>query len=184
MHDQLPGAGRQSAQRRDRHRARLHDDHPFLHRRSADARHAAQGSLPRPRRGAVDDPDHDRRGEGGRPRAAGAQGQARRLGDPRADAERFGRRLQVCRQAQDQHGRDQQRDQGDRGRQRSAQGHPRLYRSSPMSRSTSTTTTAPRSSISTRPRSSTAISSACSPGTTTNGASRTAWPTPRSRWRS
>ena len=52
MHDQLPGAGRQGAQRRDRHRARVHDDHPFLHRRSADARHAAQGSLPRPRRGA------------------------------------------------------------------------------------------------------------------------------------
>ena len=100
VHDQLPGAGRQGAQRRDRHRARLHDDHPFLHRRSADARHAAQGSLPRPRRGAVDDPDHDRRGEGGRPRAAGAQGQARRLGDPRADAERLGRRPQVRRQAQ------------------------------------------------------------------------------------
>ena len=35
-----------------------------------------------------------------RPRAAGAQGQARRRRDPRADAERLGRRLQVRRQAQ------------------------------------------------------------------------------------
>ena len=52
VHDQLPRPGRQGAQRRDRHRPRLHDDDPFLHRRPADARHAAQGSLPRPRRGA------------------------------------------------------------------------------------------------------------------------------------
>jgi len=36
-------------------------------RRPADARHHAQGSLPRPRRGAVDDPDLDRRGQGRRP---------------------------------------------------------------------------------------------------------------------
>ena len=52
LHDQLPRAGRQGAQRRHRHRARLHDDDPFLHRRPADARHAAQGPLPRraPRR--------------------------------------------------------------------------------------------------------------------------------------
>ena len=76
----------------------------------------------------VDDPDHDRRCESGRSRAAGAQGQAGRFLDPRADAERLGRRLQVCRQAQDQSGRDQQRDQDDCGRQRAAQGHPRLYR--------------------------------------------------------
>ena len=41
-----------------------------------------------------------------------------------------------------------------------------------------------RSSTSTRPRSSTARSCASCRGTTTSGASRTAWPTPRSRWRS
>ena len=46
------------------------------------------------------DPDLDRRGQGDRPGAAGTQGQARRHLDPRADAERLGRRLQVRRQAQ------------------------------------------------------------------------------------
>ena len=40
VHDQLPRAGRQGAERRDRHRSRLHDDDPFLHRRPADAGHA------------------------------------------------------------------------------------------------------------------------------------------------
>ena len=47
------------------------------------------------------DPDLDRRRQGGRPRAAGAQRQARRLLDPRADPERLGGRLQVRRQAHD-----------------------------------------------------------------------------------
>ena len=78
VHDQLPGAGRQGAERRGRHHARLHDDDPRLHRRPADARHDAQGPLPRPRRGAVDDPDLDRRRQGRRPRAARAERQARR----------------------------------------------------------------------------------------------------------
>ena len=151
LHDQLPRAGRQGSQRRDRHRPWLHDDDPFLHRRPADARHAAQGSLPRPRRGAVDDPDDDRRRQGGRPGAAGAQGQARRLFDPRADAQRLGGRLQVRRQEGDVEGGDQRGDQG-RRRERPAQGHPRLSPTSPMSRRTSTTTAIPRSSISTRPR--------------------------------
>ena len=40
-------------QRRHRHRQGLHDHDPLLHRRPADARHDAQGPLPRPRRGAV-----------------------------------------------------------------------------------------------------------------------------------
>ena len=39
---------------------------------------AAQRPLPRPRRGGVDDPDLDRRGQGHRPGAAGADRQARR----------------------------------------------------------------------------------------------------------
>jgi hypothetical protein len=101
LHHQLPGAGGQGAARSHRHRARHHDDDPLLHRRPADAGHDAQGSLSRPRGGAVDDPDLDRRGQGRRPRAAGTQGQARRRLDPRADAERLGRRPQVHRQAQD-----------------------------------------------------------------------------------
>ncbi len=78
VHDQLPRAGRQGAQRRRRHRQGLHDDDPLLHRRPADARHDAQGSLSRPRRRAVDDPDLDRRRQGRRPGAAGTQRQARR----------------------------------------------------------------------------------------------------------
>ena len=44
-------------------------------------------------------PTIDRRRQGRRPRAAGAEGQARRLRDPRADAERLGGRPQVRRQA-------------------------------------------------------------------------------------
>ena len=72
VHDQLPGAGRQGAQRRRRHRQRLHDHDPLLHQRPAVARSGAQGSLSRPRRGADHDPDLDRRGESRRPGAAGA----------------------------------------------------------------------------------------------------------------
>ena len=40
LHHQLPGAGRQGAQRRHRHRQGLHDDDPRLYRRPADARYA------------------------------------------------------------------------------------------------------------------------------------------------
>jgi hypothetical protein len=89
LHHQLPGARRQGPQQRGRHREGLHDHDPFLYRRPADARHDAQGSLPRPRGGPVDDPDLDRRRQGRRPRAAGTQGQARRRFDPRADPERL-----------------------------------------------------------------------------------------------
>ena len=78
-----------------RHRARLHDHDPLLHRRPADAGHAAQGPLPRPRRGHVDDPDLDRRGQGAGPGDPGAGRQARRLLDPRADAQRLGGRPEV-----------------------------------------------------------------------------------------
>ena len=63
---------------------------PLLHQRPAAARPAAQGPAPRARRGAVDDPDDDRRGQGAGRGDAGAQGQARRLLDARADAERVG----------------------------------------------------------------------------------------------
>ena len=60
LHDQLPGAARRRAARDRRHREGHDDDDPLLHRRPADARHHAQGSLPRPRRGTVADPDLDR----------------------------------------------------------------------------------------------------------------------------
>ena len=89
VHDELPRAGREGAERHGRHRAGVHDDDPLLHQRSALARSDAQGSLSRARGGAVHDPDVDGRGEGGRSRAAGAQGQARRRLHPRADARTF-----------------------------------------------------------------------------------------------
>ena len=101
LHHQLPGAGRQGAERHGRHRDRLHDHDPRLYRRPADARHHAQGSLSRPRGGDVDDPDLDRCGQGDRPGAAGTEGQARRRRDPRADPERLGGRSQDRRQARD-----------------------------------------------------------------------------------
>ena len=125
LHHQLPGAGRQGAERHGRHRDRLHDHDPRLYRRPADARHHAQGSLSRPRGGDVDDPDLDRRRQGDRPGAAGAEGQARRRRDPRADPERLGGRPQDRRQARH---RRQGNQRGDEARLRAAaQGHPRLH---------------------------------------------------------
>ena len=72
------------------HQEGLDDHHPLLHERPEHPGLAAQGPAARPRRGPVDDPDHDRRRQGDRRSAAGAQGQARRLLDARADAERLG----------------------------------------------------------------------------------------------
>ena len=92
VHDQLPGAGGQGAPRAVRHRQGLDDDDPLLHERPEPARPAAQGPAARARRGAVDDPDDDRRRLGARRGHPGAEGQARRLRDARADAERVGRR--------------------------------------------------------------------------------------------
>ena len=72
--------------------ARLDDHGARLHQRPEPARPAAQGHAPGPRRGDVDHPDDDRRGLGRGRSAAGAEGQARRHLDARADAERIGRR--------------------------------------------------------------------------------------------
>ena len=88
VHHQLPGAGRQGAERRDRHRARADDHGPRLYQRSEDPRPDPPRPAPRARRGDVDDPDHHRRGARGRRGAARTEGQARRLGDPRAGARR------------------------------------------------------------------------------------------------
>src|SRR5579862_535694 len=126
VHHQLPGAGRQGAQRRRRHRQGLHDDGAFLHQRPALARPGAQGSVPGARRGAEHDPDLDRRRQGGRTGVAGTRRTAGRRRHPRADAERVDDRLQVRRQARDQQGRDQRR--GQTRRRAAAQGHPRLHR--------------------------------------------------------
>ena len=92
LHHQLPGAGREGAARRGRHRPRADDHDPRLHGRPAPAGHAPQGPAPRPRRGDQPDPDLDRRREGGRPGAAGAERQAQRDGDPRPRGHGLGRR--------------------------------------------------------------------------------------------
>ena len=52
----------------------------------------AQGPAPGPGRGAEHHPDLDRRGQGDRPGAAGAEGQAGRLRAAGAGADRFGHR--------------------------------------------------------------------------------------------
>ena len=75
-----------------RHQARLHEHDPRVHERPAHPRLPAQGPAPRPRRRDVDHPDLHRRREGHRPRAAGAEGQARRHLDARPDAGRLRRR--------------------------------------------------------------------------------------------
>ena len=101
LHHELPCAGGQGAERHRRHRDRFHDHDPRLHRRPADARHPAQGPLPRPRGGDVDDPDLHGRGQGDRPGAAGTERQARRRRDPRSHPERLGDRSEDRRSAQD-----------------------------------------------------------------------------------
>ena len=83
LHDQLPGAAGQGAARVVRDRAGPDDDDPRLHRRPAPAGHAAHRPAPLARRGAQPDPDHDRRRQGRRPRAAGAEREAERVLDAR-----------------------------------------------------------------------------------------------------
>ena len=118
-----------------RHRARLHDHDPLLHRRPADAGHPAQGPLPRPRRGHVDDPDLHRRGQGAGPGAAGAGRQARRLLDPRADAQRLGGRPEGRPEPRRDQGRDQRGHERGR-RRRAAEGRAGGDRAIRWSRST------------------------------------------------
>jgi glyceraldehyde 3-phosphate dehydrogenase len=137
------------AQRGGGDRARLHDHDPQLHGRPADARHHAQGPLPRPRGGAVDDPDLD-----GAAKAVGKvlpepQRQARRRGDPGAHAQRLGGGLQVRGQRETSVEEINERDKGARSRRlRASSASPRRS----WSRRTSTTTRIPRSSTWTRPR--------------------------------
>ena len=72
LHDQLPGAGGEGAQRHGRHQSRADDDDPRLHRRPAPAGHAAQGPAPRPRGRDQPDPGLDRRRQGDRRRDPGS----------------------------------------------------------------------------------------------------------------
>ena len=85
VHHQLPRADGEGAQRHVRHRAGPHRHGARLHERPAARRTrptATRSGKPDLRRmraaGAVDHPEQHRRGAGDRPRAARAQGQARR----------------------------------------------------------------------------------------------------------
>jgi hypothetical protein len=104
VHHQLPGAAGQGAAREDRHRARPDDHHPRLHQRPGADRRLPLGPAPRAQRDDVADPDQDRRRRRGRPGAAGAQRQARRLRDARADHQRVGGRPVLRRRARDHEG--------------------------------------------------------------------------------
>ena len=108
VHHQLPRPGGQGAARPVRHRAWLHDHHPRLHRRPADAGYPAQGPLPRSRGGPLDDPHLHRRRQGRGPRSAGPEGQAGRLLDPGADAQCLGGRPQGRARPRHDAGRGQQ----------------------------------------------------------------------------
>ena len=101
LHHQLPGAARQGAAREDRRPGRRDEHHSLLHQRPGADGRVSLGSAPRALRDHVDDSDQDRRRRGGRPGAAGTQGQDRRLRDPRADHQRVAGRFELHRGAQD-----------------------------------------------------------------------------------
>ena len=126
LHDQLPGAAGEGAARVVRDRAGPDDDDPRLHLRSAPAGHAAQRRAPLARRGAQPDPDLDRRRQGRRPRAAGAERETERLLDARPGADRLRRRPRLPDAEPAHPGRDQRRPEG--GRRGPAEGDPRLHR--------------------------------------------------------
>ncbi len=92
VHDQLPGSAGEGDPRAARDRARPDDDDPRLHRRPATPGHAAQGPAARAGGGAQPDPGHDRRRQGRRAGAAGAEGEAERLRGPGPGGDRVRRR--------------------------------------------------------------------------------------------
>ena len=114
VHDQLPRAAREGAERQDRHRQWFDDHDPRVHERSAPDRRLSRGHPPRAFGHDVDDPGQDRRGRGRGPGAAGTQGQARWLRDPHPDHQRVAGRPDVRRQARHDGRRDQQGRQGSR----------------------------------------------------------------------
>jgi glyceraldehyde-3-phosphate dehydrogenase/erythrose-4-phosphate dehydrogenase len=74
LHDQLPGAAGAAAAREDRPRQRADDDDPRLHERPGADRRLPRGPAAGAQRDPQHDPDEDRRGVGGRPRAAELNG--------------------------------------------------------------------------------------------------------------
>ena len=132
VHDQLPGADGQGAQRRVRHRQGADDHDPRLHRRPEPAGQHPQGPASCPRRRAQHRADVHRRREGDRPGASGAQGQARRLRAPRAGADRLGHRPHLRGRPRDLRRGGQRGGQGRRRRPLPA-GTPRTRSSPPTS---------------------------------------------------
>ncbi|CAA9330198.1 MAG: NAD-dependent glyceraldehyde-3-phosphate dehydrogenase, partial [uncultured Gemmatimonadaceae bacterium] len=89
VHDELPRADGQGDPGQLRLQARVDGHDPQLHERPEHPRPPAQGPPARARRGALDDPDYDRRRQGHLARDPGAQGEDRRHRDPRPDARRL-----------------------------------------------------------------------------------------------
>ena len=131
----------------DRHRERDHDHDPRLHGRPAPPGHAAQGPAPRPRRRGQPRADLDRRRQGRRPGAAGAERQAHRHRRARADPHGLGRRPGLQRVARHVGRGDQRHLQGE-GRHRRPEGHPR---STPRTRSSPRTSSSRRTRRSSTP---------------------------------
>ena len=160
-----------------RHRGGLHDHRARLHQRPAPGRRAAQGPPAQPRRGREHHPDHHRRGPGGGQGAAAAQGQARRHGDARAGARRLDRRPDRAGCAASRRPRTRSTPPcasaaegplaGDRRVQRGAAGLHRHHRQPALLDLRRALDPAPTATATSR----------SSPGTTTSGATRTAWST-------
>ena len=113
VHDQLPRAGRQGAERQLGHQARPDDDGARRDRDAEDRRRPVeQGLARRPRHPREHHSVVDRRGQGRRQGHSGAQQEADRHGVPRADLGRL-RRRPDRRAAQGSHLRaDLRRDEG------------------------------------------------------------------------
>ena len=150
LHHQLPGSGRQGAERLGGHRARPDDHDPRLHGRPAAPGHAPQGPASRSRRRGQPDSDEHRRRQGRRPRPPGAAGQAQRDGGPRPRDHRIARRSDLRRREGDERGGDQRGDEGGRllGSALAGSSSTRRTRSSPP---TSSPTRTRRSSTPSRP---------------------------------
>ena len=92
VHDELRRAAREAPARGVHDRARLHDDDPRVHERSAHARPAAPRPAARAGGGDQPHPDLDRRRARDRRRAARAEGQDRRHVDAGAGSDGLDRR--------------------------------------------------------------------------------------------
>ena len=177
LHHELPGAGGQGPPREVRYPARPDDHRSRLYERPTDPGPAAHGPAPGAGGRNVDDP-HDDRGRARRRRsAARPQGQARRNGDPRPDAERLDRGPDRRAQGYGDRAADQRRD-ARRGRG-PAQEHPGVRRRGVgVDRLQRLPGIVHRGSVADQ-GDGRELSARCCRGTTTSGDSRTGWWTSR-----